>query len=144
SLLPADLIADHIVGLMGLPVEAGTLFNLTADDYYNLMDITPVLSERFGYRLTYHDIPSFAQQLNRQCGPSHAMYPLVDFLNRPADKIAARRDKLYDNSQYRQARALAKVHLREPALNDTVEDLVRFLRSKGLITESETEAQCIA
>jgi thioester reductase-like protein len=146
SLLPADLIADHIVALMGLPKDptVSTVFNMTADDYYNLMDITRVLSERFGYRFTYHDIPSFAEQMNRLSGPRDPMYPLVDFLTRSADKIAAMRDKRYDNSQYRQARALAKVHLREPALNNTIEDLVRFLRSKGLITESETEAQCIA
>ena len=143
-LLPADLIADHIVELMGLPDEAGTVFNLTADDYYNIMDITRVLSERFGYRFTYHDIPSFAEKLNRRCAPRDPMYPLVDFLTRSADKIAAMRDKRYDNSQYRHARALAKVHLREPALSDTVEDLVRFLRSERLITEAETEAQCIA
>jgi thioester reductase-like protein len=144
SLLPADLIADHIVELMGLPDEAGTVFNLTADDYYNIMDITRVLSERHGYRFTYHDIPSFTEQVNRRCAPRDPMYPLVDFLTRSADKIAAMRDKRYDNSQYRHARALAKVHLREPALTKTVEDLVRFLRSERLITESETEAQCIA
>jgi thioester reductase-like protein len=142
SLLPADLIADHIVTLMGLPAEAGTVFNLTADDYYNLMDITRVLSERYGYRFTYHDIPSFAEQLNRRCTPRDPMYPLVDFLTRSADKIAAMRDKRYDNSQYRQARALAKARLREPALTKTVDDLVQFLRRERLITQEE--AQCSA
>jgi thioester reductase-like protein len=141
SLLPADLIADHIVALMGLPAEAGTVFNLTADDYYNLMDITRILSERYGYRFAYHDIPSFAEQLNRRCGPRDPMYPLVDFLTRSTDKIAAMRDKRYDNAQYRHARALAKVHLREPALTDTVDDLVRYLRQERLITEDETEAR---
>ena len=49
------------------------------------------------------------------------------------------RDKRYGNTQYQQARALAKVRLREPALTDTVEDLVRFLRSEGLIDELELE-----
>jgi thioester reductase-like protein len=133
SLLPADLIADHIVALMDLSAEVGTVFNMTVDDYYNLMDITRVLSERYGYRFTYHNIPSFAEQVNRRCTPRDPMYPLVDFLTRSADKISAMRDKRYDNSQYRQARALARVHLREPALTDTVEHLVRFLRSEGLI-----------
>jgi thioester reductase-like protein len=141
SLLPADLIADHIVALMGLPAEAGTVFNLTADDYYNLMDITRILSERYGYRFAYHDIPTFAEQLNRRCGPRDPMYPLVDFLTRSADKIAAMREKRYDNAQYRHARALAKVHLREPTLTDTVDDLVRYLRQERLITEDETEAR---
>ncbi len=141
SLLPADLIADHVVALMGLPPEAGRVFNMTADDYYNLTDITRVLSERHGYRFEYHNIPSFVEQLNRRCTPRDQLYPLVDFLVRSADKIAAMRDKRYDNTQYRHARALAKVHLREPALTDTVDNLVRFLRRERLITEAEAEAQ---
>ncbi|MBV9321522.1 MAG: fatty acyl-AMP ligase, partial [Mycobacterium sp.] len=136
---PADLIADHIVTLMGLPDESGSVFNMTADDYYNLPDVTRILSERYGYRFDYHDIPSFTEQLNRRCTPNDQMYPLVDFLTRSADKIAAMRDKRYDNSQYRQARGLAKVHLHEPALTRTVEDLVRYLRREGLITEEEAQ-----
>jgi thioester reductase-like protein len=141
SLLPADLIADHIVALMDLPTEAGTVFNMTADDYYNLTDITRILSERYGYRFAYHDIPSFADQMNRRCGPRDPIYPLVDFLTRSANKIAAMREKRYDNTQYRHARTLAKVHLREPVLAKTVDNLVRFLRQEGLITEAEGEAQ---
>jgi thioester reductase-like protein len=141
SLLPADLIADHIVALMDLPGESGSVFNMTADDYYNLTDITRILSERYGYRFDYHDIPSFAEQLNRRCTPDDQMYPLVDFLTRSADKILAMRDKRYDNTYYRHTRAVAKVHLHEPALTHTVDHLVRFLRSERLITEVEDEAQ---
>jgi thioester reductase-like protein len=141
SLLPADLIADHVVALMDLPAQAGSVFNMTADDYYNLTDITRVMSERYGYQFDYHAIPSFVELVNRRCGPRDALYPLVDFLTRSADKIAAMRDKRYDNAQYRHARALGKVHLREPALTDTVDNLVRFLRNERLITEAEDEAQ---
>ncbi|MDI3314412.1 MAG: thioester reductase domain-containing protein [Mycobacterium sp.] len=147
SLLPADLIADHIVALMGLPNEdagCAAVFNMTADNYYNLMDITRILAERHGYRFTYHDIPSFAEQLDRRCTPRDPLYPLVDFLTRSAERIAAMRDKRYDNTRYRNARALAGVRLHEPALTTTVDALVRFLRSERLITEAETEAQCIA
>ncbi|HTX98215.1 MAG TPA: thioester reductase domain-containing protein, partial [Mycobacterium sp.] len=147
SLLPADLIADHIVALMELPTDdtgGGHIYNMTADHYYNLMDITRVLSERYGYRFDYHDIPSFAEQMNRRCTPQDPIYPLVDFLTRSADKIAAMRDKRYGNTQYRHARGLAKVHLREPALTETVDNLIRFLRSQGLITESRSEKRRIA
>lgn len=141
SLLPADLIADHVVALMDLPADAGNVFNMTADDYYNMTDITRVLSERYGYRFEYRDIGSFAAEMNRRCTPRDPIYPLVDFLTRSADKIAAMRDKRYGNTQYQRARALADVRLREPALTETVENLVRFLRSEGLITEAEAEAQ---
>ena len=141
SLLPADLIGDHIVALMDLPAEAGTVFNLTADDYYNLMDITRILSERYGYQFTYHDIPSFAEQANRRCAPRDPLYPLVDFLTRSAGKIAAMRDKRYDNTQYRYARTLAKVRRHEPALTDTVDNLVQFLQREQLITEAKTRAR---
>jgi thioester reductase-like protein len=144
SLLPADLIADHIVALMDLPAEAGIVFNMTADDYYNLMDVTRILSERYGYRFEYHDIPAFAEQMNRRCGPRDPIYPLVDFLTRSADKIAAMRDKRYGNTQYRHARSLAQVHLREPNLTETVDNLVRFLRNEGLISENQAEQRRIA
>jgi thioester reductase-like protein len=143
SLLPADLIADHVVALMDLPKDDAvcSVFNMTADDYYNLTDVTRILSERHGYAFAYHDIPSFIEQLNRRCTPSDQLYPLADFLVRSGDKIAAMRDKRYDNTQYRQARALVTTRLREPALTDTVEHLVRFLTEQGLITEGEAEEQ---
>lgn len=148
SLLPADLIADHVVALMDLPAEAAGghahVFNMTADDYYNLTDITRILSERHGYRFAHHDIPSFTEQLNRLCTPRDQLYPLVDFLTRSAGKIAAMRDKRYDNTQYRRARALASARLREPALTETVDHLVRFLRSEGLITDDQSEKRRIA
>jgi hypothetical protein len=101
---------------------------MTADDYYNIMDIARVMSERHGYRFSYHDIPSYSEQLNRRCTARDLLYPLVDFLTRSADKIDAEQRKRYDNAQYRHARALAKVRLREPALTDTVDDLVRFVQ----------------
>ncbi|OBA80737.1 fatty acyl-AMP ligase [Mycobacterium sp. 1164966.3] len=146
SLLPADLVADHIVELMetDLPDEVGTVFNITADDYYGLMDVTRLLSERHGYHFEYHDIPSFTEQVNRLAGPGDPLYPLVDFLTRSASKITAMRDKRYDNTQYRRARSLAKVRLSEPALGQTVDDLLRFVRSEGLISEAETETRCSA
>jgi thioester reductase-like protein len=146
SLLPADLVADHIVELMetDLPDEVGTVFNITADDYYGLMDVTRLLSERHGYHFEYHDIPSFTEQVNRLAGPGDPLYPLVDFLTRSASKIMAMRDKRYDNTQYRRARSLAKVRLHEPPLAQTVDDLLRFVRSEGLISEAETETRCSA
>jgi thioester reductase-like protein len=146
SLLPADLVADHIVELMetDLPVDVGTVFNITADDYYGLMEVTRLLSERHGYHFEYHDIPSFTEQVNRLAGPGDPFYPLVDFLTRSAGKITAMRDKRYDNAKYRHARELAEVHLHEPALSDTVEDLLRFVRSERLITEDEAETRCSA
>lgn len=140
SLLPADLIGEHIVALMDLPAAAGTVFNMTADDYYNLTDVTRLLSERYGYQFDYHDIPSFAEQANRRCAARDPLYPLIDFLTRSAGKIAAMRDKRYDNAQYRYARTLAKVRRHEPALTETVDNLVGFLRRERLIAE-EAETQ---
>jgi thioester reductase-like protein len=139
SLLPADLVADHIVAMLGLPASAGTVFNITADDYYNITDIARLLSERYGYSFTYHDIPSFVEQVKRRCTRRDPLFPLADFLSRSAGKVTAMQDKRYDNTQYRNARPLAKVRLREPALTDTVENLVRFLRCERLIDELETE-----
>lgn len=142
SLLPADLVAEHIVAMLRLPATAGTVFNITTDGYYDIADITGLLSERHGYAFTYHDIPSFVEQMNRRCTRRDPLYPLVDFLTRSAGKITAMQDKRYDNTQYRRARALANPRLREPALADTVHDLVRFLRRERLIGEAGAGARC--
>jgi thioester reductase-like protein len=143
SLLPADLVADHIVDMMetDLPADAGTVFNITADDYYCLGDVTRLLSERHGYRFTYYDIPAFVEQIERLAGPGDALYPLVDFLTRSAAKITAMRDKRYDNTKYRYARGLANVRVHEPALGQTVDDLLRFVQGERLISEDETETR---
>lgn len=145
SLLPADLIADHVVALMELPAgEEAQVFNMTADDYYNLTDITRILSERHGYRFAYHDIPSFTGQLNTRCTARDQLYPLVDFLTRSAGKIAAMRDKRYDNTQYRRARDLVATRTHEPPLAETVDHLVHFLRGAGLLTDDHAATRQIA
>jgi thioester reductase-like protein len=105
SLLPADLIADHIVGMLGLPASAGTVFNMTADDYYNISDITEIMSERYGYRFTYHDLPSFVEQVNLQCTPRDPLYPLTDFLNRCPDRDSRERPPVpAERTAHRRAR----------------------------------------
>ena len=93
---------------------------MTADDYYNLTDITRVLSERHGYRFDYHNIPSFVEEINRRCTPRDQLYPLVDFL-------AVRRTRSPRCGTSATATPIptcardGQVHLREPALTDTVE-----------------------
>jgi hypothetical protein len=86
------------------------------------------MSERYGYRFDYHDIPSFTEQMKRRCTPRDSLFPLLDFLTRSSDKIEDEQLKRYDNTHYRRARELAKVRLREPTLTDTVDDLVRFVQ----------------
>ena len=135
SLLPADLIADHVVELMQLPREAGSVFNMTADDYYNLPDLTEMLTTDHGFRFDYHDIGSFVDQVKKRCTPRDPLYPLVDFLCRSASKIEAMHAKRYNNEQYQQARTLAGVNIHEPALHETVNSLVGFMRGNNLIAE---------
>ncbi|WP_243632762.1 hypothetical protein [Mycobacterium uberis] len=43
SLLPADLVADHVVALMAFPGTADTVFNITTDYYCNLMGYHPTV-----------------------------------------------------------------------------------------------------
>jgi hypothetical protein len=112
---------------------------MTADDYYNVTDITRVLSDLYGYEFTYHDIPSFKDEVNRRATRVDPIFPLVDFLSRSADKIAAMEDKLYNSAQYRSARGSADVALHEPELVDTVRDLVGFLRREGMISDVRAE-----
>ena len=114
---------------------------MTADDYYNLADITRILSERYGYRFDYHDIPSFVEEMKP---PVHAARSDLS-AGRFPDPLGGQDrgdagQAIWQHPVPARARA-GQGPLREPALTETVDNLVRFLRSERLITEAEDEAQ---
>jgi thioester reductase-like protein len=133
SLLPADLVADHIIGLAAAPGRSEDTYNLTTDHYYTSEDLTRRMSAQFGYTFEYLEIPAFTKEMKRRCTPREPLYPLVDFLERSHEKLLAMQDKRYDNRNYRQARAELGLGGEEPPLDDTVRNLVGFLRESGMI-----------
>jgi len=89
SFLPADMVADNIASLFKEPELPARTLHLTVDDYYNIEDVTRVISRKYGYRFTYFDIPGFMKQMNQRCTQEDLLYPLTDFFIRSQDKLAA-------------------------------------------------------
>ncbi len=133
SIVAADVIAHNIVGISRLAQAPAVPLHVTADRYYSMTALTRVIERDFGYRFRYYDIPHFIDQLNLRCSASDPVYPLLDFFNRSADKIAAMQLKRYSSSAYRQARDGLADGRADPSLEQTASYLVRYLLEQGLI-----------
>jgi thioester reductase-like protein len=132
SFLPADIAADNIASIFEHRDAARTL-HVTADGYYNMMDITRLITREYGYPFVYYDIPRFVAEMKRRCEKDDLLYPLLDFFSRSHLKIAAMADKRYANDRYREARAQSGIGCSDPLLKDTVSYLMAFMLREGII-----------
>jgi thioester reductase-like protein len=133
SIMAADVAADNIAAIVGQREVAGGTFHVTVDAYYNMADMTRVLSREHGYAFTYYDIPGFIAQMNLRCTRADPLYALLDFFNRSAPKIAAMQLKRYGSADYQAVRAGAAGARPDLALEQTVACLVAYLRGAGMI-----------
>lgn len=132
SILPADLVARHIVGIARQPQAPPSAVHLTTDDCHSMTDLTKTISRMYGYRFQYFDIPNFIRQLNRLCSPRDPIFPLLDFFSRSAEKTAAMQLKRYSNRAYQAARARLPDALPAPSLEATASYLVGYLLAQGM------------
>jgi hypothetical protein len=132
SILPADVAADNIAAIIGQDDPPARTFHVTTD-YYNIVDLTRVLTAEHGYDFIYHDIPCFIAEMNRRCANSDPLYPLLDFFNSSAARIAAMQLKRYSNRGYREARARSRGGHADPSLSATVAAIVSYLQTQGLV-----------
>ena len=133
SIVAADVLAHNLIGISLLKEGASPALHLTADRYYSMTDLTRVITRDFGYPFTYYDIPNFIDRLNRLSSPGDPVYPLLDFFNRSADKIAVMRLKRYSKVAYHRSRARLHDPIANPTLSQTAGYLMRYLLEQGLI-----------
>lgn len=133
SFLPADIASDNIAAIFMQRQTDATTFHVTVDDYYNMMDVTRIITREFGYPFTYYDIPAFVDRMNQLCTRDDLLYPLLDFFNRSYHKIAAMQQKRYCNDAYQLARRASGSSRQDPELVDTVTSIVNFMLEEGLI-----------
>ena len=126
SFLPVEVVADNIVSIFKQRDTSARTFHVTADSYYNMIDITRLITRDYGYTFVYYDIPEFVAELKRRCAPVDPLYPLLDFFTRSKDKIAAMQQKRYNNDQYRAARKLS-----DPSLEEVVSYLMGYVFMMG-------------
>lgn len=139
SFVPADVAADNIAALIGQRPIAGPTFHVTVDDYYSLPDITRLITDEYGYRFDYYDIPAFVAEITRRCPKEDPLYPLLGFFNQSHPKIAAMQDKRYGNERYRAARQLTGNLFPDPTLRQTVSYLMSYMLGEGIIRPHESE-----
>ena len=144
SILPVDVAADNIAAIFKNRDSVARTLHITADGYYNIADLTRLVSEEHGYGFTYFDIPSFIDEMNRRCTKDDPLYPLLDFFNRSASKIAAMQLKRYRNDRYREARVRSGIGRSDPPLKDTVSYLIAYMHRQGLIRPSARAAGDLA
>jgi thioester reductase-like protein len=140
SILPVDVAADNIAAIIGQDDPPARTFHVTTD-YYNIVDLTQVLTAEHGYDFIYHNIPGFIAEMNRRCTKTDPLYPLLDFFNGSAARIAAMQLKRYSNRDYREARARAGSGRADPALSTTVASIVSYLRTQGVVRDPSDPPQ---
>jgi thioester reductase-like protein len=138
SFLPADIVADNIASIFKLERPPGDTLHVTADAYYNMVDITRLITAEYGYPFEYYEIPEFVAELNRRCTRESPLYPLLDFFNRSHRKIAAMQLKRYSNDRYRDVRACTGEGRNDPSLKETVSYLMSYMMDEGLIPRPAT------
>jgi thioester reductase-like protein len=143
SFLPADIVADNIACIFTQQDITARTLHVTADDYYNMTDITRLISSEYGYRFEYYDIPGFIGEMNRRCTSDDPLYPLLDFFNRSYWKIAAMQLKRYSNEQYRKAREQSGRGRWDPPLRDTVSYLMAYMLGTGLVSDAASPSVVI-
>ena len=137
SMSPADLVADNIVAISGLEETLGRTFHVTRDEHSTMRDLTDLLAEKTGAAFTLHDLDRFVPEMVGRCRREDLLFPLLNFLVRSVDNIAAMEFKLYDSAHYRWARSLAPRGREDPPLARVVEGLVTFMRRHGLVEVPE-------
>jgi len=135
SIIPADVVAHNIVGISQCSEIQETTFNVTADDYYSMKDITQTITQEYGIPFTYYTIPDFIHRLNRYCSPEDPVYPLLDFFNRSADKITEMELKRYNNNRYKKALEQLDQYRPCPNVKEIVALLMNYLLQQEWVAE---------
>ena len=98
-----------------------------------MRDITDLMGRRTGSRFTLYDLPRFVPEVVERCRPNDLLFPLLNFLVRSVDHIAAMEFKGYDNRNYRAARARAPFAREDPPLEEVVDGILRFMARNDLV-----------
>jgi thioester reductase-like protein len=136
SFLPADIAANNIVATFKQRQITGRTVHVTVNDYYNLFDITRVITEEYGYPFVYYDIPTFVAEIVRRCAKEDPLYPVLNFFRRSHSKMAAMEHKRYNNDHYREAVQRSGMGYPHPTLRQTVSYLMSYMLREGCIIGS--------
>lgn len=133
SFMPVDIAANNLAAIMAKPPRDSAVFHVTVDDYYNLLDVTGVMSRTHGIDFRHVALDAFAAEMRARCSRHDPAFPLLDFVARSHPKFKAIQAKRYTNSAFRTALARSHNGQPDPSLDATVSYLMTFMASEGLI-----------
>jgi thioester reductase-like protein len=139
SFVPADVVANNIVGISTTPGTENKTYHVVRDDYANMLDITGLITKATGRQFEIFSISNFVPELIRRCRKEDLLFPLLDFLVGSVDNITAMEFKRYDSSSYQAARAASAWGKADPSLEDTVNGILKFMYRKGIISVAARE-----
>lgn len=133
SFLPVDIAAHNIVAVAQGSGALGAVFHVTADDYYNIVDVTCEITRTHGIEFRYVSLEEFAREMRRLCTRDDAAYPLLDFVARSHPKFTAMERKRYGNRAFRGALADTGNGRPDPSQETTVAYLMKYMSGAGLL-----------
>jgi thioester reductase-like protein len=133
SFMPVDIAAHNLAAIISDPRADGPVFHLTVSNYYNLTDVTSIMSRDYGIPFRYVSLAEFAADMRRMCAKDDPAYPLLDFVLRSHPKIAAMQQKRYSNAGFRAALARTGRGRDDASLQETVSYLVNYMTSQRII-----------
>lgn len=133
SFLPADIAADDIAAIFKRRQPGARTLHMTVNRYYNMVNITRLITRNYGHRFVYHDIPGFVAEMKRRCTRDDRIYPLLEFFTRSHLKIAAMQHKRYNNDRYREAMRLSCIVRGDPPLEDTLSYMMAYMLRERMI-----------
>jgi len=133
SFLPVDVVANNLIALSLPALRKSATYHMTADNYYNMPDVTSIISRDFGYEFLNVSLEEFVRHMNEHCRDDEPLFPLIPFFNKNYRLIEHMRDKRYDNEHYRLEQSRSAICLPEPPLCETVGAIVKFLQHEALV-----------
>ena len=99
SLTPVDITAHNAIVISKQAETVGNTFHITSDKYYNILDVTNMITNLTGLDFNYLEIPEFISELTTKCTSKDILFPLKNFFIRSADQLRAMELKRYDNQK---------------------------------------------
>jgi thioester reductase-like protein len=133
SFMPVDIAAHNIAAVMTSTKSQETVFHVTVDEYFNIVDLTTQISKDCGIFFRYVDMENFSREMKRLSSVADPVFPLVDFVARSHSKVVVMEQKRYRNTAFRQALDRSNAGVADAGLQKTVSYLVAHLRTLGAL-----------
>jgi thioester reductase-like protein len=133
SFTPADISANNIVAVSGVPESVNKTFHVTRDHYASMLEITDIITMLTGRKFAVYKLKKFVPKVISLCNKEDLLFPLLDFLVRSVDNISSMEFKRYDSSTYQGFRNKSRFGIQDPTLVETVRGMLIFMKKKGII-----------